>query len=321
MKLQRWLKRKLNLKPRNLKNNMKQLLLLSLFLFSTFFLGAQEMNFSVNVNTPKLQTADPKIFEGLKNDIRDFLNNTAWTSDVFSPEERIKCNIQLTISEELSPTTFAADLQIQAVRPIYGSNQETAIISHVDKDILIEYEQFQPLLYNRNAYDQNLTSILAFYVYMILGTDYDTFSPFGGEKYYQEAQNVITTIPPGVASAVGGWQSIESNRNRYWMLESVLSPRARNFRQALYDYHRNGLDLMSSSTDGAKEALMGSMEMISGVQKNYPQAMCLQMFANAKSSEIVEIFKQGNSAQKSNVIKIMSRIDAANAAAYRKIGR
>ncbi len=300
---------------------MKHLFILSLFLFSSFFVDAQEMNFTVNVNTPKLQTADPKLFDNLKNDMREFLNNTVWTNDVFSQEERIKCNIQLTISEELSPTTFSADLQIQAVRPIYGSSDETPLLSHVDKDVLIEYEQFQPLQFTKNAYDQNLTSILAFYVYMILGMDYDTFSPFGGEEYYQEAQNIITTIPPGVASSVKGWQSLESNRNRYWMLESVMSPRARNFRQALYDYHRTGLDIMISDVEAAKEGVMKAMELISGVQKNYPQAMCLQMFANAKSTEIIEIFKQGSSVQKSNIFKIMTKIDAANASEYRKIGR
>ncbi len=300
---------------------MKHLFLLCLFVFNALFVVAQEMNFTVSVNTPKLQTADPKLFDNLENDLREFLNNTVWTSDVFSQEERIKCNIQLTISEELSPTTFSADLQIQAVRPIYGSSDETPIISHVDKDVLIEYEQFQPLQYTKNAYDQNLTSIMAFYVYMILAMDYDTFAPFGGEEYYQEAQNVMTTIPPGVASSVRGWQSLESNRNRYWMLESVMSPRARNFRQALYDYHRSGLDVMITDTEVAKEGVMGAMELISGVQKNYPQAMCLQMFANAKSAEIIEIFKKGNSSQKSNIQKIMTKIDAANASAYRSIGR
>ena len=300
---------------------MKHLFILCLFVFNALFLGAQEMNFTVSVNTPKLQTADPKLFDNLQNDLREFLNNTVWTNDVYSQEERINCNIQLTISEELSPTTFTADMQIQAVRPIYGSSDETPIISHVDKDVLFEYEQFQPLQFTKNSYDQNLTSIMAFYVYMILGMDYDTFSPFGGEEFYQEAQNVMTTIPPGVASSVKGWQSLESNRNRYWMLESVLSPRARNFRQALYDYHRNGLDLMISDVEAAKEGVMSAMEMISGVQKNYPQAMCLQMFANAKSNEIIEIFKQGSSVQKSNIFKIMSKMDAANASAYRSIGR
>ena len=300
---------------------MKHLFILCLFLFSSVFVVAQEMEFTVSVNTPKLQTADPKLFENMQNDLREFLNNTVWTNDVFSQEERIKCNIQMTITDELSPTTFSADMQIQAVRPIYGSSDETPLISHVDKDVLIEYEQFQPFQFTKNSYTANLTSIMAFYVYMILGMDYDTFSPYGGEEYYQEAQNVITTIPPGVASSVKGWQSLESNRNRYWMLESVMSPRARNFRQALYDYHRNGLDVMISDVETAKDGVMGAMELISGVQKNYPQAMCLQMFANAKSAEIIEIFKQGNSAQKSNILKIMTKIDAANASAYRAIGR
>ncbi|MEM8907295.1 MAG: DUF4835 family protein [Bacteroidota bacterium] len=300
---------------------MKKMILFSFLLIFSKALSAQEMEFQVNINTPKLQTADPKVFTDLRNALIAFLNNTKWTDDDFEVGERIKCNIQINIREELSPTEFRADMQIQAVRPIYNSDTETVILSHNDKDLQFTYEQFQPLEYSQNAFRDNLTSVMSFYVFFILGLDYDTFSPFGGEQYLQIAQEIITTIPPGAAARFRGWRAVDGNRNRYWMVESILNPRVRPFRKGMYDYHRLALDTMYDDVETSKAIMTQVLEEIGKVDRAYPNSMILQMFSNAKAQELIGIFKQAQSSQKGVVRRVMTKVDASNAAKYRALGR
>jgi len=297
-----------------------RLLIVGLLLLTGSWGFAQEMNFSVKINTPQLQTVDPIIFSDLKSNLENFLNNQKWTNDVFEQNERIKCNIQINIKEEKSATSFGGELQIQAVRPVHGSNYETVLLSHADKDFVFSYEQFQPLQYTKNDYVDNLTSVMSFYVYIILGLDYDSFSPYGGEEFFQEAQLIVNTVPPGAAAVSGGWRARDSNRNRFWMIESILNPRARKMRKSLYDYHRQGLDAMVNDVLTSRAIIANSITEIEQVSKAYPNAMAVQMFANAKGNEIVEIFKKGDGGQKSQVKRSMIKIDAANASKYRQIG-
>ncbi len=295
------------------------LLIAGLMTGSTF---SQDIEFQININTPKLQTTDPRVFESLANTIRDFVDNVNWSDDVFETEERIKCNIQLTIKEELSASTFSADMAIQAVRPVYGSSYETILLSHVDKDVTFQYEEFQPLIYSRNSYKDNLSSILAFYVNIILGMDYDTFSPFGGESFFQTANDILNIVPPAATQAYPGWRSLDGRRNRYWIIENILSPKFRSYRSAMYDYHRQGLDIMHEDVNTGRAVLVQSLEIISNANRTYPNSMLIQMFANAKSSEVIEIFKKGTRDEKTKVRSIMSKIDAPNASKYRtEIGR
>ncbi|MFT5165530.1 MAG: hypothetical protein ACI8P3_000757 [Saprospiraceae bacterium] len=301
---------------------MKKYYLLFIVLICCKLIIAQELEFTVNINTPKLQTTDPKVFESLKESMSNFLNNQKWTTDVFDPKERIKCNIQMTIKDELSSNTFSADFAIQAVRPVYGSSYETPLLSHVDKELSFVYEQFQPLEYTKNSFSGNLASFLSFYVYTILGMDYDSYSLYGGEPYFQTANDILTTIPPGAAQSFPGWRSLDGNRNRYWIIENLLSPKVRSYRQAMYDYHRQSLDLMAENAVIGRAIMLQALETISKVNRSYPNSMIIQMFTNAKSNEIVEIFKKGTSEEKTKVRNIMSKIDASNASKYRnEIGR
>ncbi len=283
---------------------------------------AQELEFDVTVNTPKLQTVDPRVFQDMESQLQSFLNNRKWTEDAFNQEERIKCNIQLTITEELGPTSFAADLAIQSARPVFNSSLETALLTHVDKGVTFRYEQFQPLEFSENNFNDNLTSILGFYVYLILGLDYDSFSPLGGEEYLQRAQNIINIIPSNVADGNPGWRPNDGNgnRNRYWILENLLSPRVKDLRYALYDYHLRGLDLMPKNQDLGRANILKAMQSIEKVGRAYPNSMIIQMFFNAKNNELVDIFNQGTRAEKTEIIRICSKLDPANAIKYRKIG-
>ncbi len=297
---------------------MKKMLFL-FFVLAAVGLQAQELTFSVKINTLKLQTVDPKVFATLEQTVAEFLNNQKWTDEIFETNERINCNLVLTIQEELSPTSFKADLAIQASRPVYGSTYETRMLNHLDKEVTFSYEQFQPLIYSKNVFNDNLSSILAFYVYVILGMDADSFSLFGGDEHYQTAQEILNTVPQNVASSAAGWRSVEGNRNRYWIIENILSPRVRALRQGLYEYHRQGLDMMSNDVNTGRAIVLQALEEVDKVNQSYPNAMIVQMFSNAKSDEIVEIFKRGTRQEQDRVVQIMTKVDATNASKYRNI--
>lgn len=299
---------------------MKKLLFLSLLLLVALSAAqAQELRVTCRVNAEKAQ-ADPQVFKSMETAIEEFMNNQKWTEDVFEENERIDVNIQVTISNEVSSTTFRADVGIQAVRPVFGTDYETPILTHLDKNIAFTFEQFQPLDYTENNFRDNLTHTLSFYAYLILGLDYDSFAPFGGEQHFQKAQNIINTFPQNLSGSFPGWTSREGNRNRYWMLENILNPSVRPFREAMYNYHRQGLDIMYDDVDAGKAVLMQVLETVSQVNKKYLNAMVLQVFANTKSQELIDIFKVSARTQKSRVYSIMSKIDPANANKYRAIG-
>ena len=297
----------------------KSIWILAILLVWSGMSRAQELNASVKVNTQKLQTVDPKVFETLEQSLNEFLNSQKWTGDVFELEERINCNFVLTVQEERSPTSFKADLAIQASRPIFGSTYETALLNHIDKDVTFVYEQFQPLQFSRNVYNDNLSAVLAFYCYLILGMDYDSFSPLGGEPYFQIAQEILNNVPQSAAAANAGWRSLDGNRNRYWIIENILSPRVRPLRQAMYDYHRQALDIMAEDVAAGRVIMSKALEQIGEVNQAYPNSMIVQMFVNSKSLEVVEVYKKGTRQEQDLVIQIMSKIDPTNASRYRSI--
>ena len=280
---------------------------------------AQELNVSVRINTQRVQTVDPAVFETLENAIVEFLSDQKWTNDVFEPEERINCNFILTVQEEQSATSFKVDLAVQSSRPIFGSDQETPLLNYVDKDVVFEYEQFQPLQFSENVFNNNLTSILAFYVNIILGLDYDSFAPLGGDEYFQTAQEILNNVPSSAQAAYPGWRSLDGNQNRFWMIENFLSPRIRPLRNGMYQYHRLGLDMMTQDVDGARASISEVINTLGQVNQSYPNSMAVQLFLNAKRQEVIEIFKRGTINEQSSLIQTMTRVDPANSAQYRSI--
>ncbi len=298
---------------------MKRIWTLCIGIFLGLGLSAQELDANVTIRTPKLQTADEKVFQDMEKAIQEFLNNQKWTNDVYEEDEKIKVDFAITISDELSQTSFKAEINIQSTRPVFGSNYETALLTHLDKDVVFTYDQFQPLEYSENVFTDNLAAVLAFYVYVIIGMDYDSFAPFGGEQYFQLAQDIVNNIPPTIASQVPGWRSTEGNRNRYWIVENLLTPRTRPYRQAMYDYHRQALDVMHKEAGTGLAVMSTAISQIGEVNRNYPNSMIMQMFSNTKRDEIVDIFKAGTPQQKDGVIRVMQKIDPSHASGYRQI--
>ncbi len=300
---------------------MKTIFVMASLLLMVSGLQAQELEATVKVNPQKVLTADPKIFATLEQTIREFMNNQKWTDDIFEQDERIKCNLLLTITDQspTDPNYFVAELAIQASRPIYGSNYETVTFNLIDRNISLSYEQYQPVAYSRNSYNDNLSSILSFYAFIIIGMDYDSFSPLGGEKYFQLAQEVVSTVPQSIASRDKGWNSLSNNQNRFWIAENLLSPRVKPFRQAMYDYHRNGLDVMSTDLAKGRLAMADALQKVAEVNQAYPNSAIVQLFNSTKSTELIEIFKKGTAQEQDKVIQVMSRVDPSGASKYRAI--
>lgn len=293
----------------------KYLLFIAL-LFTAAFAGAQELKCDVKITTPKLQTADPKVFTTLESSIRDFMNNQKWTDIDFKEGERIECSIAINIQDEYGENRFKADIAISSNRPIFGSDYKTAQIIHVDAETVFTYEEFQPIIDSRDVFQDNLSSLLSFYAYLFLGYDFDSFSAYGGEEYFRTAQNILNAIPPRIADEDKGWVAGGNKLSRYWLIENLVNPRTTIMRQAWYDYHRLGLDVMHKDPTLGQTVIFAAIQKVAEVNNNYPNSMIVRMFSNAKSDEILEIFKQADRMQRTEVYQLMRRIDPSNASKY-----
>jgi Domain of unknown function (DUF4835) len=294
------------------------------FFIQTAIAQQGEILATVRINTPQLQKTDRKVFDQMEVALREWLNNTKWTNDVFSVEERIKCNFILTISAELDNNAFRGELSVQASRPVYNSVYESPLMAHLDKEVVFSYEQNQPMEFLPDVADNpNLTAMFAFYVYAILAMDYDSFSLYGGEPYLLIAQQIVVN-KQNSSNPPPGWRANEGSgdkaRNRHWFVENMLSPRMKPYRGAIYQYHRQGLDLFMTNMEQARTNILLALEEVDKANLAYPNAMALQMFSNAKRDELVEIWKLGTRPQKERVSQIMSKIDPSSALRYKALG-
>lgn len=276
-------------------------------------LQAQELNFTVKVVAPRLQNTDPQMLTLLETSIREFLNNTKWTSDVFEQDERIKGTIQLTIDQEPSVNNFKVQLAIAASRPVYGSSYETPIFTHLDPEFTFGYEPYQPLIYTQNAFNDNLSGVLAYYAFLILAIDYDSFSPSGGDQFWQTAQEIANL---GNQRNRGEWTG--SNK-RGSIVDQILNPRMKLYRQVLYDYHRQGLDVATQDMEKSKTVFIRCLERLQEVNAALPNLLIIRIFSNTKANELVEVFRGGNAAQKPKVIELLTKLDPANGNKFRQI--
>jgi len=278
------------------------------FSFVATRLSAQELNLDVRINTPTLKLADPKVFTTLETAIKEYMNNTSWTDDEFDALEKIEGSFQINIKDDISTNTFVADFYITASRPVFGSNYYSTLLNHVDRSVTFSYEEYAPIYNNTNSFTDNLSAILTYYAYVIIGFDYDSFAPFGGDEYFQIASNIVASIPPNVSSSDKAWVSLNSQRNRYWLVENVLNPRVRPYRRAYYEYHRQGLDVMNNDVEKAKLVMLASLKTIGDVNKSYPDSMILQMFTDSKKQEVLDIFVPSTRGDRLKVYDIMTNL-------------
>ena len=296
-------------------NRLSFLSVLLIFLLPPFARG-QELNCKVQVLTPQIQ-GDKHIYETLQKSLFEFLTNTHWTKDNFKSDERIDCTFILTISSRATDD-FTGSLQIQSSRPIYKTSYNAVMFNYNDPDILFHYVEYQPLDFSETAYLSGLTSILAFYAYMIIGLDYDTYSINGGTPFYQKALAVVNMAQGD--QTVKGWQPYDNpTKNRYWMVNNALDPVYGPIRECNYKYHRQGLDLMTTNKDLAKTNLSDCLGLLQKTYKDRPSSFSLQLFFNAKADEMVNLYGGYEAGEKGRIAAILNEIDPANSNKYIKI--
>lgn len=296
------------------KASLVILLLLALAFKSN---AQQELNCMVSIATPALSETDREIMRTLQSDLREFINQRNWTEYQFQPRERIEASILITVNERIGSDEYRGTIQVQSRRPVYGTSYTTPIFNHQDRDFHFRYIENQPLDYADNTFTSNLTAVIAYYVYIILGFDFDTFAPMGGTPYFEMAQNIVNTAQNAPER---GWKSFESQRNRYWLLENIFNPTYRNIRQAMYIYHRQGFDKMAENMDLARGEIITALEMIQRVQRERPGSFLLQVVMTSKSDELVNLFSEASPMDRNRAISILTEVDPSNSAKYRRMG-
>ncbi len=279
---------------------------------------AQELLVTVKVLDNQIQLTDKKIFRTLEQSITEFLNTKQWTPEKVLPNERIECNFQIILSSyDVKSNHFSGSMQVQSTRPVYGTAYNTVVFNFLDENIDFDFAEFQPMNFNENSYTTNLTSLLAFYAYYIIALDYETFSPLGGTPYFQKALQVANNALP---TGLSGWQPFEKNlRSRYNLIDNILNERFKPIRDAYYKYHRQGLDILSKTPDIARKNMYESLQLVQKIFKVAPNTVMLLMFFEAKSDELVNIYKNAPAIEKPKVIELLSEINIANISKYEKI--
>ncbi len=295
---------------------MKNTIILLLAFFS-LSASAQELLCNVKVQTPKLNKVDPAVFRTLESELSEFMNNRQWTSRSYSNNEKIECSFNITIVEEISSTQFGAEVTIEANRPVFNSNYKSLLFLHQDKDWQFTYTEFQPLEYDENGFVNNLTSMMAYYAYMIIGYDYDSFTDQGGTPYFQKAEDIVNR---GQSAAEPGWKPNDNNkrRNRYWMVTNMLSPRFKKLRTAYYNYHRKGLDMMYENPQEARKNLVSALESLKQSHQENPNTIAIKVFTVTKNEEILDVFADASVAppDKMKVKNIMSLVDPSTSSKF-----
>jgi hypothetical protein len=277
---------------------------------------AQELRCNVTVSARAIKGANQNLFRTMQSDLYEFMNNRKWTDHIYSYDEKIKCNILIRLDEQVSADEFKGSIQVQYTRPVYNSSYTSTVLNIKDNDFHCNYVEFQTLEFNETSNRDNLTNILAYYAYIILGFDYDTFSPEGGTEYFQKAQAIVNNSQN---ARERGWKAFESERNRYWLVENVLNKSYSSFRSAMYTYHRQGLDIMSDRLEEGRANIAASLRDIQKVFRRRPSTYILQMFFDAKSDELVKVFSKSYPDERNRVVAILNEVDPSNGSKYDKI--
>lgn len=277
-----------------------------LVFFAHHFSYGQELNFKVSINAEQIQTTDQAIFKDMERAFANFLNTRKWTQDAYKPHEKINCTLFLNISKMPSIGNFEANAQITAARPVYNSNYETVLFNFADREWEFTYIESLPLEFNDNSYITNLTSMLAFYAYLVLAMDYDSFSELGGNPYVQKALMVVNNAQ---SSNQAGWTALGNTRNRYALIENMNNPQFVEVRKSTYRYHRLALDTFDKTPDQSREILLSILKEYKKAWTIYPNAILVISFFDAKSSELVNIFSEGNLQVRREAYDILTSID------------
>lgn len=274
---------------------------------------SQELNCNVIVNGDATTITDPSIFRDMENGLEQFLNNKAWTENTYENFERIKCNILITLDQQSTLNNYQGSVQIQSARPVYNSTYESILFNFADRDWVFNYVVGQPLEFNENAFLNNLSSILAFYAYIIIGLDNDSFEEMGGTPHFQQALNIVNNAQQ---SNRPGWDPLNSSRNRYWLMENINNQQMQDVRKAWYAYHRTGLDMFFEKPEECRDAALRLLEAMQKSQKVYPNSILVISILDAKSNEFVNVFQEADLNQRKKAYDFLINLDPTRKQKY-----
>lgn len=289
---------------------------------------AQEVRCKAIVNAAQIQGIDKKVWKSLEQGIETFVNSRKWTDDVYEQNEKIEIVFSVVLNAKIEGLEggYTGNLSIQSSRPVYNTDYESTMINFVDKNFAIKYIQLQPLDFNDNrvsgadALASNLTAMIAYYTYIAIGLDYDSFAKKGGTPYYNKALNIVNNAPEG--REISGWKATESKRrNRYWLVDQLLGNRFTVFRDVMYDYHRKGLDMMISKPKEARANMTSIFPRLKRLNQDNPSTILMQFFFNAKSAEFMDFIKNASPEEKKIIIPVCAQLDVRNAQAYFRMMR
>ena len=296
--------------------------ILTLFFISSLFFGlkSQELNCQVSIITDarlEMTSVEKEVLSQMENTIYELMDNTKWTNDKFTVEERINCTMQFQIDDIPSSGSFSGSLQVQSSRPGLNSSYNTTLFNFQDDDVAFAYSRNAVLIYVPNQAGDNLTSILAFYANFIIGMDYDSFSEKGGTKFFEEAQQIVINSQ---SSGASGWKSNErGKKNRYWLVDNILHELFSPLRECNYAYHRKGIDALYDNKSEGKKAIFSALSKLVKVTSTRPGALNLLNFVQSKSNEISNLFADSEAREKNDIVNLLKRIDPANSSKYQEI--
>jgi hypothetical protein len=279
---------------------------------------SQELNAQVTINTEQLQgSTNKQIVDQMQKSIFEFINNNKWTNDNIQQNERIECSFLIILKENTGTDEYAGSIQVTSRRPVYKSGYYSQVLNIEDENFQFRFQQFSQLEFNINTFQSNLTSVLAYYVYVILATDYDSFAPLGGTDYWKKAQNIVNNAQ--TARELGWSGSQSGQKNRYWLVENTLQPVFKGVRDCLYEYSRNGLDIMYEKPEEGRASILKSLDLLKAVYAARPASYIMQTFFNAKRDEIINIFKSATPEEKTKVMETLTTVDPAGTTRYQRI--
>ena len=302
----------------------KKLIIFSLsFLLAVPAAFSQELQARVTVLSRGINsTVDKKIFTTLQTQLNNLMNSRRWTNDQFQSNEKIVCSFILSVESILETNNYKATLTVQTARPIFNTSYQSALVNYLDADVAFKYVEFQPVEFNENrvqgtdASVANLPAIFAYYAYMILGLDYDSFSPKGGDEFYRKAQNIINNSPEG--KYISGWKVFDGVRNRYWLNENLINTRYNIVHDAMYKYYRSGLDKLYENEPEGRKNILQSLAQLQAFNRENPNTMILQFFFQGRAQELIGIFRKGSDEEKTKLIELITELDIVNAPLYKQ---
>jgi len=292
-------------------------LIFTLFLISSFHISSsQDLNCDVVIDAQRIETSETRVFEDMELAFENFLNTRDWTTNDIEPQERIKCAITITLNEMPSIGTFKATVQIRSARPIFNTTYESIIFNFADRDWSFEYVESLPLNFNENDYTTNLTSMLAFYAYIIIGLDYDSFGKLAGSPYFTKAQNIVTNASQGGRP---GWGALQSTRNRYALVDDITNQQIEDLRIGYYKYHRLGLDVFETNPEETRKQVLEVLESIKAIKNRYPTSIFVISFFDAKSEELVNVFADATIQEKRKAYNLLMELNPIKEDIFKEI--